>query len=303
MKHRNGGGLLTFSASEVDWGLALFSRPIRENTDIRHKHNAVSDSTFERKSMSDEPRNTSRIILALDVDNTHAAREILTEVREQILWAKLGLELINAQKAHEVASMAHQLGYKVFWDGKLKDIPRTIGAATKAAEKHGVKMINVHASSGVEGMMAAVANKGDALILAVSVLTSHDTENTEIDFGSSRKAKVLEFARMAAYSGCDGLICSPKELDFLARYYQRKDFPEAQLGKLIKVIPGTRSPGADHQDQRNVETQEIAIQNGADWLVIGSEIMKKPQGSKVLAAKALNERIAQALADKAKGVE
>lgn len=210
---------------------------------------------------------------------------------------KIGLELISAQLAGEVAENALKRGFDFFWDGKPDDVPRTIGKAVKEAATRGAKMINVHANAAVEGMMAAVANKGDALLLAVSALTSIDTEEVELEFGHSRKAQVLYYARMASYAGCDGLICSPKELEFLAKFYGRKENPEKQLDRLVKVIPGTRSPGADHQDQKNVLTQEVAIKNGAEWLVIGSEINSAKDPAE--AAEALNIRIAQALAEKA----
>jgi len=209
---------------------------------------------------------------------------------------KVGLELITAQIAGEVAENAQKRGLDVFWDGKPDDIPRTIGKAVKEAAARGAKMINVHANATVEGMMAAVANKGNAFILGVSALTSIATEEVELEFGHSRKSQVLYYARMVSYAGCDGLICSPGELEFLGKFSGRKENPEKQLGKLIKVIPGTRSPGADAQDQKNVLTQEVAIRKGADWLVIGSEINgAKDPGA---AADALNERIAKAFAEK-----
>lgn len=240
----------------------------------------------------------SRIILALDVNSVKKAEELMDAVQGQVKIVKVGLELITAQLAGQVTENAIQRGFEVFWDGKPDDVPRTIGKAVKEAATRGAKMINVHANATVEGMMAAVANKGDAFILAVSALTSILTEEVELEFGHSRKAQVLYYARMASYAGCDGLICSPDELKFLAKYYQRREHPEGQLGRLVKVIPGTRSPGADVQDQKNVLTQEVAVQNGADWLVIGSEI--NGAENPAAAAEALNIRIAQALAEKEK---
>ncbi|OHA27877.1 MAG: orotidine 5'-phosphate decarboxylase [Candidatus Taylorbacteria bacterium RIFCSPHIGHO2_02_FULL_45_35] len=250
--------------------------------------------------MSPPQENKSKIILALDVNTIGRACELMDEVGvERIGVVKVGLELITAQIAGEVATCAIRRGFHVFWDGKPDDVPRTIGKAVKEAAARGVKFINVHANATVEGMMAAVANKGNAQILAVSALTSILTEEVEIEFGRSRKAQVLYYARTASYAGCDGLICSPEELQFLAKFYKRKENPEIQIERLIKVIPGTRSPGADHQDQKNVLTQEVAIANGADWLVIGSEIngAKNPAA----AADALNVRIAKALEEKLKG--
>lgn len=242
----------------------------------------------------------SRIILALDVDTIKKAVDLMETLKGHIGMVKVGLELISAQVAAEVCEEADRRGLSVFWDGKPDDVPRTVGrAVAKAAGHLGVKFVNVHANSGIEGMMAAVANKDDTEILAVTALTSFDTENVELEFGHSRNAQVLQYARNAVYAGCDGIICSPKELAFLNRYSQRKLFPEVQLARLKKVIPGTRSPGADAQDQKNVETQENAIQNGADWLVIGSEIIGAENQAE--AAQNLNFRIAQALAEKGKG--
>lgn len=243
--------------------------------------------------------NTSRIILALDVDTEEKAFHLMATLRHFIGMAKVGLELISEQLAGKVTREAEKLGLDVFWDGKPDDVPRTIGKAVAAGAKHpNVKFINVHANSGIEGMMAAIANKGNAKILAVTALTSFDTENVELEFGHSRNAQVLQYARNAVYAGCYGIICSPKELAFLNKYSQRKLFPEVQLGRLTKVVPGTRSPGADAQDQKNVETQENAILNGADWLVIGSEILNAKEPKE--AAEMLNARIAQALAEKEK---
>lgn len=259
----------------------------------------MSEPNQDRPPETSAPkREDSRIIVALDVDNADSAITLLQDLQTHVLWAKIGLELIAAQVGGKVAEVAASLGYFVFWDLKTDDVPRTIGKAVLASSKHpGVRMINVHANSGIEGMMAAVENKCDAEIYAVSELTSFDTVNSELEFGASRNAKVLQYARNAAYAGCDGIICSPKELAFLNGYSQRKLYPEKQLLRLKTAIPGTRSQGAEAHDQKNVETQEVAIMGGAELLVIGSEIIGAVSPAE--AAQALNFRIAKALVDKA----
>ncbi len=240
-------------------------------------------------------QNGSRIILALDVDTVEKAVELMDAVQGQVGMVKIGIELINAQIAGEVAEEAASRNLGVFWDAKLDDIPTSVGKATTVvAGRKGIRMINVHGSAGIEAVRAVVANQGGMLTLVVTVLTSRDTESTELDFGASRNAKVLHFARMALLADADGIICSPKELSFLNKY------PETR--ELIKVVPGTRSPGADAHDQKNVETQEATILNGADWLVIGREITEaKAPSTSSMAATGLNIRIAQALAEREKG--
>jgi len=253
--------------------------------------------------MSISVHNTKRIILALDVNSIEKAVSLMDEVDDEVQVVKVGQELINAQLAGRVAIHAHDRGLDIFWDGKWDDIPETMAKTARAT--CGVSMVNVHANSTVEGMMAVVeaSKSGGFIVLAVTALTSIDTENVELEFGTSRNAKVLYWARMAAYAGCHGIVCSPKELAFLAKYYQREKYPELALEKIIKVVPGTRSPGADKHDQKNVDTQEEAIRNGADWLVIGREITEhKGYANPREAAQALNIRIAQTLAEKQKGV-
>jgi orotidine-5'-phosphate decarboxylase len=76
---------------------------------------------------------------------------------------------------------------------------------------------------------------------------------------------------------------------------RRSSRPEFQAGDGLKARNG---PGADAKDQKNVLTPEVATQNGANWLVIGSEI--NGAENPAAAAEALNIRIAQALAEKEK---
>lgn len=249
--------------------------------------------------MNDE-QNRSRIILALDVDEVGKAVTLMDAVQGHIGMVKIGIELINAQLAGTVAEHAAERNLGVFWDAKLDDIPTSVGKATAVvAGRKGVRMINVHGSAGIEAVRAvvanraAVANRDELLTLVVTVLTSRDPESIELDFGASRNAKVLHFARTALLARASGIICAPKDLPFLNKY------PETKT--LIKVVPGTRSPDAEQHDQKNVDTQEAAILNGADWLVIGREITSNPKATPAIAAQALNIRIAQALAAREKG--
>jgi orotidine-5'-phosphate decarboxylase len=150
-------------------------------------------------------------------------------------------------------------------------------------------MFNVHASAGIEAMMAAVQNKGISQVLAVTILTSLEENNAHLIFGAPSKAKVLQLARDAKIAGVDGIICSPQELELLGK--------QKELAGLLKVTPGVRPEWAAAGDQKRIMTPGDAIVAGATALVIGRPITKPPQevGTPADAARRIADEITEAL--------
>lgn len=213
-----------------------------------------------------------RIIVALDVDSLDKAKSLVESLAPHVGCFKIGLELLTAEGAPQVVAFVHALGGKVFFDGKFNDIPNTVGSAAKVVAQMGVSMFNIHASAGIEAMMAAVANKGQSFVLAVTVLTSLEESleenNTHLIFGGPSKAKVLQLARDAKLAGCDGIICSPQEIELLGK--------QKELRGLLKVTPGIRFTNSLPDDQKRTMTAREAILAGADYLVIGRPITQAP---------------------------
>lgn len=226
-----------------------------------------------------------RIIVALDVDSLDKVKLLVESLAPYVGCFKVGLELLTAVGASKVIEFIHSLDGQVFYDGKFDDIPNTVGGAAKAVAELNVKMFNVHASAGIEAMMAAVANKGQSLVLAVTVLTSLEENNAHLIFGAPSKAKVLQLARDAKLAGCDGIICSPQELELLSK--------QKELDSLLKVTPGVRPGWAATGDQKRIMTPAEAIKAGATALVIGRSITKPPAevGTSVDAVKLVLEEI------------
>ena len=248
-----------------------------------------------------------RVIVALDVDDPEKAIGIVEQLGPYVGLFKVGLQLIYAIFAGLVASpiedvavcnlrIARRLFFllkgKLFLDGKLHDIPNTMGGSSAEVAKIEPVMFNLHASAGIEAMMAVVANKGQSLVLAVTVLTSLEENNAHLIFGGPSKAKVLQLARDAKLAGCDGIICSPQELELLGK--------QKELGSLLKVTPGVRPEWAAAGDQKRIMTPAEAIKAGADYLVIGRPIINPPAeiGTPIDAAKKIAEEIATASATK-----
>jgi len=214
------------------------------------------------------PVGKERIIVALDVPSLTEARDVVQEIREEVGAFKVGLELLTAEGSRRVVEGLADLGCRVFYDGKFNDIPNTIAGAARALSKLGVWMFDVHASSGLESLRACSENRGPALAVAVTVLTSFSSGGAQDVFGSTIETKVLRLATMAAREQLDGVVCSAQELPILKGSVETRD--------LLTVVPGIRPRWAETGDQRRVMTPGDAVRDGADYLVIGRPILKPP---------------------------
>lgn len=205
------------------------------------------------------------ILLALDMADASAARDLARSVRPYVGGFKVGLELIMAQGPTIVSEVA-RLGLPVFADVKLHDIPNTVYGAARQIGMHGARWITVHSSGGQDMIEAAVeglSEVGDGGVLAVTVLTSLDREDLlEIGVGADVADETLILADLAARSGAEGVVCSPLELESLAR----------SQPDLLKVTPGIRPPGSASGDQKRTADPAAALAAGADLLVVGRAI-------------------------------
>jgi orotidine-5'-phosphate decarboxylase len=222
----------------------------------------------------------AKIIVALDVPTKKEALALVDQLREQISFFKIGLQLYTAEGPSIVREVL-ATGAKVFLDLKLYDIPNTVAHAVDSAAGLGAQMLTIHLSGGVEMIRAAVAaRKNNLSILGVTVLTSA-TEATLREIGISDKIdnQVLRLARLGETSGIDGLVASPREVKIL-----REEF-----GSKIKIVtPGVRPNWAEAGDQKRVMRPREALDAGADYMVIGRPIIAHPRPREAV-TKILNE--------------
>ncbi len=251
-----------------------------------------------------------RIIFPLDVSSSREALELVKELADHVGVFKIGLELHHAMTAEVLATedvdqaivhlrvqreLYHLFGCgswgSGFWDGKFDDIPNTVGAAASVVgQRLQMRMFNVHASCGIDAMMAAVKRKGCSLALAVTVLTSREENDGNLTFNAPTKAKVLQFAREAKLAGMDGIVCSPQELAVIRK--------RPELSGLLTVVPGIQAEWTAANDQKRVMTPAEAVKAGADFIVVGRSIRDFPEkfSGPAEAADAIAEQIENALA-------
>ena len=235
-----------------------------------------------------------RIILAMDVSDLDLAREIIHDVGDLVGPMKIGLEAISAGIGHELADVIVTAGGQTFYDGKFKDIPHTVAGAAKGLLKRhpsGIWAFNVHATGGIPMMEAAVANRGESLVLAVTLLTSLGEDEARRIHGASVEEVVLQGALDAKAAGVQGLICSPQELKMLRTHLE--------LDGLVYVTPAIRPDWSVPADQKRPTTPRVAILGGADFLVVGRAITDPPEGyTRRSAAEAIVEEVREALAER-----
>jgi orotidine-5'-phosphate decarboxylase len=214
-----------------------------------------------------------RLIVALDVQSAHQARELLCALRGVVGTFKIGSQLFTAAGPEIVREIVRS-GERVFLDLKFHDIPSTVALAGVEATRLGVSIFNVHAAGGSEMMRRTAETVADTAnaeglaspsIIAVTVLTSTNAATlSEIGISSSPEEQVGRLSLLAAVSGMDGVVASPREVALVRSVVDKAGF--------LVVTPGIRPQGTGLDDQKRTMTPAEAIKAGADYLVVGRPI-------------------------------
>ena len=210
-----------------------------------------------------------KLILALDLPDRESALKILDGLRGKLEWVKIGLQMYlkyGADFVREVSGM----GFKIFLDLKLFDIPNTVASAVESVSVLPVSMLTIHASGGREMMRRAVESAAERnpelLILGVTVITSFDADSlAETGVELEPEWQVEKLAKLAVDSGLKGLVCSPLEIEGL-----RSILPE----DTVLVTPGIRPSGSSADEQKRIMTPADAARAGSDFIVVGRPILK-----------------------------
>jgi orotidine-5'-phosphate decarboxylase len=211
------------------------------------------------------------LILVLDAQSPKQIAPTLGKLQGTVRWVKVGLEMFTACGPDAVREVA-DLGFNVFLDLKLHDIPNTVAKAVESAAKLPIRMLTLHTCGGREMMQWALKaqqqHAPDLLLLGVTVLTSMGaTSLNETGVLETPEQQVVRLGRLAAECGFRGLVCSPLEIAPL-----RATLP----ANVALVTPGIRPRDAKVDDQTRVMTPGEAAKAGANFIVVGRPIFKAP---------------------------
>ncbi|WP_040411123.1 orotidine-5'-phosphate decarboxylase [Desulfosporosinus sp. OT] len=215
-----------------------------------------------------------RVMVALDVQGREEALALAKALQGSGCWLKVGLELY-AYSGPAMIQELKDMGFPIFLDLKLHDIPTTVERAIRGFVQCGVDMINIHCSGGYEMMSRsahAVKEAGTKLgsvpkVIGVTVLTSMSEAQFRQEMAVQRDLRehVVALAKLAERAGLDGVVASAME----AGEIRRNTEPN-----FLIVTPGIRPAWSEAQDQARVLSPYEALAAGSSYLVVGRPITR-----------------------------
>ena len=210
----------------------------------------------------------NRIILALDTTNLEDALSITKKIKDKIFTVKLGLEFFNAHGKDGIRKF-NDIGINnLMLDLKLKDIPQTIYKAIKALDDIDFGFITIHGQGGKEminkAKKAALEIRSQPKIMMVTILTALDDNDLKVMGNNNTVNEQVKKLTRVAKEMEVGVVCSGNEAKFVREI----------LGpELLIFTPGVRMKDDDKNDQKRVCTPAEAVENGADKLIMGRNLI------------------------------
>tara|TARA_Y100001970_G_C14249087_1_gene870438 strand:- start:1330 stop:2004 length:675 start_codon:yes stop_codon:yes gene_type:complete len=202
-----------------------------------------------------------KIIVAIDSSNQNQALNIIDQLDSKLCMIKIGSVNFNSL-GNLCIHKAFEKGFDIFLDLKLHDIPNTVKESILGLKKLPISMLTIHISGGLDMMHAAVEGvEGTNIkIFGVTALTSLSNNDSERIFRRDIRSQVSSMLDLAEEGGIQGVVCSPQELELLS-----------QRESLLSVTPGIRLKNLQ-DDQKRFMTPREAVEQGADYIVIGRPI-------------------------------
>ena len=201
------------------------------------------------------------LIVAVDTSDVAQAERLAGGVAGLVAFLKVGLELFTAAGPSAVERLRHHAS--VFLDLKLHDIPTTVARAARNAARLDIDLLTVHALGGMEMVRAAVEGAAEGAasigvdppaILGVTVLSS---------LAGEALASPGSLAFEAVSAGARSVVVSGSDV---------REVREALGSGPVLVVPGIRPSGVSSNDHVRVLTPGEALEQGADYVVVGRPV-------------------------------
>lgn len=224
-----------------------------------------------------------KVICALDTTDLHEAVALTRKLSPHVGAFKIGHALTLPFGLDVIPRLQDAGATRIFLDLKFHDIPNSVALAVREAARQHVWMLTLHVAGGPAMMTAAVEEARSfgedqaPNLVGVSVLTSLDQHvlSDHLAITRSLEEQMVYLSKLAVDCGLDGVVTSAHELKAV----------RAAVGKTpMLVAPGIRLPNQDHGDQIRVGSAAQALEDGADYLVIGRALTDAANPEEALAA-------------------
>ena len=207
-----------------------------------------------------------KAFIALDATNNKKNIEVVKKLYKLVYGFKVGYRSFYNKDADNLIAEIKRKKSRLFLDLKLHDIPNTVSSAIESLKNINPDFLTLHISGGEEMLKSALKNikkfNLKTKVLGVTLLTSLDYKDSKKIYGEKDTDKLIKkLALIANKAKIAGLICSGQDLKSL------KSFK-----RLLKVTPGVKLLDRK-DDQKRVSFVHDALNNGANFVVIGRELI------------------------------
>ena len=225
----------------------------------------------------------AKLCIALDMANKNDNLNLCRSLNEELagndisnIYLKIGLRSF-IRDGIDLVNDLNNLGFKIFLDLKLYDIPNTMLDSIIEISKLDIDMLTIHSSAGRSALCAisdcVKSQINPPLIFAVSALTSFNKQDFNEIYNDDINNAVLKFAKISYECGIDGVVCSALESSMIKNSYS-----------LLTLTPGIRPAISDFDcnldlydskdDQNRITSIKMALDYGSDFIVIGRPIYR-----------------------------
>jgi orotidine-5'-phosphate decarboxylase len=216
-----------------------------------------------------------KAFIALDATNNKKNIEVVKKLHNLVYGFKVGYRSFYNKDADKVIAEIKRKKSRLFLDLKLHDIPNTVSSAIESLKNINPDFLTLHISGGEEMLKSALKNikkfNLKTKVLGVTLLTSFDGNDSKKIYGEKDTDKLIKkLALIASKAKIAGLICSGQDLKSI------KSFEN-----LLKVTPGVKLLDRK-DDQKRVSFVHDALNYGANFVVIGRELINAKDPMKLL---------------------
>ena len=216
-----------------------------------------------------------KAFIALDANNNKKNIEVVKKLYKLVYGFKVGYRSFYNKDADKLIAEIKRKKSRLFLDLKLHDIPNTVSGAIESLKNINPDFLTLHISGGEEMLKSALKNikkfNLKTKVLGVTLLTSLDNKDSKKIYGEKDTDKLIKkLAFIASKAKIAGLICSGQDLKSLKSYK-----------KLLKITPGVKLLDRK-DDQKRVSFVHDALNNGANFVVIGRELINAKDPMKLL---------------------